>query len=80
MSDTTFKPIDLSDPSLIRNHAIYDVVSGLRIYDKYGPNLSAEHDVLSVYLSKDLSEEDRETVECHGWFWNDEWECWSRYV
>jgi hypothetical protein len=67
---------------------IQDIIDGLNLLGgKVGGGwLEADHDI--IYFSAprpasddvDLTDEERDYLEAHRWFWNDEFDCWSKFV
>ncbi len=60
------------------------VKAGFDIFLKYGEwNISAEHDIIYAYPVLDevkVSEEDVKALEELGWWWDDDSDCWAKWV
>ncbi len=61
-----------------------NLIKALQIFLKYGnPNYPThcEHDILMIvgYTSSDFSKEDREELDNLGFFWNNEYDCWTSF-
>ncbi len=62
-----------------------DIVQGLTILLRYGDGqVAAEHDQFFAGPNKmgkdDISEEDRKILETLRWYWDEDFDCWRRYV
>lgn len=61
-----------------------DLIEALNIFLKYGNQkwpTHCEHDVLQVcgYSKEKISLEDRTKLESLGFFWDDEFDCWTSF-
>lgn len=57
-----------------------EIVHGLSIVAKYDDcDIAAEHDVIYVG-SRKLTKEDKKALKDCGYHWDDECECWARFV
>jgi len=61
-----------------------EVMEGLAILLKYGEGeIQADHEV--IYAGNEVGADfvsayDREKLDKLGWFWDDAYDCWSRFV
>lgn len=62
------------------------ILEGLKIIHKYEPNtmVGCEHEVIYAGTRvsvEDMTEEEKTRMQIQlGWQWNDEFDCWERYL
>jgi hypothetical protein len=67
---------------------IQDIIDGLKLLSNKadGGWLAANHDIIYFSAPKpnsddiDLTDEERDYLVARNWFWNGEFDCWSRFV
>lgn len=61
---------------------IEQVIEGLKIFTKYGGDISAEHDIIyaGCMINNEISQEDQDQLTELGWKFNDGLETWYYFV